>query len=203
MSSTKPIVFYLHGFRSSPLSGKAQLLRQATRNIVSGFWAPQLPCNCIQAVEMIEKELSLFPKSAPIVLIGSSLGGFLATVVLERNLTYSKTRAILLNPAIHPARDLARYIGPQTFWHRQEETFEFTRQDHNDLIKLERDLTTITSERYGLVACTGDEVLDWKEMVQRYQNSKMKIVHGSDHGISDFESHLPFVLNFVEQSAQQ
>ena len=46
-------------------------------------------------------------------VIGSSLGGFYATVVAER----TGCRAVLLNPAVHPARDLAGYIGEQTAWH--------------------------------------------------------------------------------------
>ena len=49
-------------------------------------------------------------------------------------------------------------------------------------------------ERYGAVIAKGDEVLDWHEMHDRYAGSTMRLVDGSDHGLSDFDDHLPFVL---------
>ena len=52
-------------------------------------------------------------------------------------------------------------------------------------------------QRYFLLAATGDEVLDWREMAQWYAGSHGRIVQGSDHGISDFEQWLPEVLQFV------
>ncbi len=52
-------------------------------------------------------------------------------------------------------------------------------------------------ERYLLVAATGDEVLDWHEMVARYPDVKQRVVDGSDHGLSDFADHLDDVLDFV------
>ena len=54
-------------------------------------------------------------------VVGSSLGGFYATVVAER----TGCRAVLLNPAVDPARDLARYIGEQTPFHDPDEHFVF------------------------------------------------------------------------------
>jgi len=52
-------------------------------------------------------------------------------------------------------------------------------------------------ERYFLVAATGDEVLDWREMQARYAGCRQRIVPGSDHGLSDFERWLPEVLDFA------
>ena len=54
-------------------------------------------------------------------VIGSSLGGFYATCVAE----HTGCRAVLLNPAVHPARDLAGHIGEQTAWHDPAERFFF------------------------------------------------------------------------------
>ena len=31
----------------------------------------------------------------------------------------------MLNPAVHPARDLAKYIGEQVSWHNPDEHFFF------------------------------------------------------------------------------
>lgn len=49
-------------------------------------------------------------------------------------------------------------------------------------------------ERYGAVIAKGDELLDWREMAARYAGARIKLLEGSDHALSDFEAHLPFVL---------
>ena len=48
------------------------------------------------------------------------------------------------------------------------------------------------------IFCTGDEVLDWREMVQRYPQAQQRIVQGGDHAISDFATLVPEVLSFLE-----
>ena len=52
-------------------------------------------------------------------------------------------------------------------------------------------------ERYAAVIAKGDELLDWREMTGRYPGATIKLLAGSDHGISDFDDHLPFVLQWL------
>ena len=40
------------------------------------------------------------------------------------------------------------------------------------------------AERYYLFAATGDEVLDYREMLAHYPGAKTRVIEGSDHGIS-------------------
>ena len=54
-------------------------------------------------------------------VMGSSLGGFYATALTGDG----GWRAVLINPAVHPARDLAKYIGEQTAWHDPQTRFFF------------------------------------------------------------------------------
>ena len=37
-------------------------------------------------------------------------------------------------------------------------------------------------------------MLDWREMSARYAAGPLRIVQGSDHGLTDFEDHLPALL---------
>ena len=53
-------------------------------------------------------------------------------------------------------------------------------------------------QRYFAVIATGDEVLDWREMSERYRGAHLRIIEGSDHALSDFAEHLPHVLRFLE-----
>ena len=48
--------------------------------------------------------------------------------------------------------------------------------------------------RYAAVIAKGDELLDWREMSARYAGARVLLLEGSDHALSDFDTHLPFIL---------
>ena len=182
-------LLYLHGFRSSPQSFKARRLAdwlQAHRPDVH-WWCPQLPPSPRAAWTLISQGIADWP-SAEMAVVGSSLGGFYATAVAEAR----GCRALLLNPAIDPARDLARYIGEHSEYHRPEQRFEFRAEYLDELRALT--VPAITQpERYAALIAKGDELLDWCEMVGRYPGADIRLLEGSDHALSDFDDHLGFV----------
>lgn len=186
-------VLYLHGFRSSPQSFKARLLaaHMAQHHPEVHWWCPQLPPSPHEAMALVSQGIAHWPKERMAVL-GSSLGGFYATWVAEQ----TGSTAVLLNPAVDPARDLEKYIGQQTQWHAPQEAFYF----HAHYVQELRALTVgaITrSERYYALICQGDEVLDWQEMHARYAHCAGHVLPGGDHAISDFAEHMPDVLAFL------
>ena len=128
-----------------------------------------------------------------LAVIGSSLGGFYATAVAEE----TGCRAVLINPAVWPARDLAKYIGEQTAWH-SDERFWFRAEYIAELEELTVQRIT-RPQRYLLLAATGDEVLDWREMTARYAGTCQRVIEGSDHGLSDFDDYLDEVVRFCEE----
>jgi predicted esterase YcpF (UPF0227 family) len=186
-------VLYLHGFRSSPQSTKA---RQVAAVMAAQFphitwWCPQLPPSPKAAADMIADGTAHWPTHSMAVM-GSSLGGFYATwLAAQRN-----CKAVLLNPAIHPARDLAKYIGEQTAWHDPAERFYFAPEFVTELRALEVGPMPLPELVWALIA-KGDEVLDWREMTARYPGSQQVVMEGGDHAISNFESYLPQVLVFL------
>jgi predicted esterase YcpF (UPF0227 family) len=131
-----------------------------------------------------------------ITLIGSSLGGYYATWLAER---YG-CRAVLLNPAVTPPRDLEQYVGVTTAFH-SDEPFEFKREYIDELKELRVERIT-RPERYFLIAATGDEVLDWREMTAHYAGARQHVIDGSDHGLSDFEKYIDEVLGFCGVDAE-
>src|SRR3569623_43437 len=187
----KKIVLYLHGFRSSPLSYKAQLLanRMQAHGRSSEYCCPQLPPSPRQAIALA---LSMVAGYGPerIALIGSSLGGFYATWMAEQ----VGCRAVLLNPAVEAPRDLEKSVGSRTAYH-SDQPFEFKPEYIEELRGLSVKRIT-RPERYFLIAATGDEVLDWREMIAHYPGAKQKVIDGSDHGISDFDRYADDVLTF-------
>ena len=48
----------------------------------------------------------------------------------------------------------------------------------------------------ALDLATGDEVLDWRDADRLYAGARKTIVQGGDHGLSDFDRHLPAILDF-------
>lgn len=188
------LILYLHGFRSSPRSFKAQLLSERVEAMGAGhkYVCPQLPASPAGAIALAE---SVIRGRAPheVALIGSSLGGYYANWLAEK----TGCRAVLLNPAVTPPRDLEKYVGVSTTYHGNE-PFEFRRSHIDELKALA--LSGITRpERYFLVAATGDEVLDWREMAAHYAGAQQLIIEGSDHGLSAFAEYADAVLAFCTQ----
>jgi len=104
---------------------------------------------------------------------------------------------VLLNPAVHPARDLTLYIGDQSAWHDPAEHFYFRPEYIHELRAMEVGSLT-RPERVFAVIAKGDEVLDWHEMSARYADSRVKLIEGGDHALSDFKkSHLDDVMAFI------
>lgn len=189
-------LLYLHGFRSSPLSFKAQMLARhvATLNEAGAglHWAcPQLPPSPAQAWALIEHTTAGWPRDT-MAVVGSSLGGFYATVLAER----TGCRAAVINPAVAPARDLARYIGEQTSFHDPDARFFFRPEFIGELQAL-LPYPIQRPERYWALMAQGDEVLDWREMVAQYSAVQTKLLPGSDHAVSDFAQHLPDLLTWL------
>jgi predicted esterase YcpF (UPF0227 family) len=187
-------LLYLHGFRSSPGSMKAVKMADRVRREHPGvtWWCPQLPPSPAAAMALIRQGTADWPRER-MAVVGSSLGGFYAT----RLALDTGCRAVLLNPAVAPARDLAKYIGEQTAWHNPEERFFFQPEFVDEL----RELTgggLPHPERVLAVIAQGDEVLDWREMVGRYPGCRIRLIEGSDHAISDFDEHLEAVMAHLQ-----
>lgn len=187
-------ILYLHGFRSSPNSAKAIATAKAVvaRDSQVTWLCPALPPSPRQAMAEVLQSVQHWPRES-MAVIGSSLGGFYATWLAER----LGCKAVLLNPAVRPARYLIDHIGEHAQWHDPEQHFFFDASYLDEL--LVQEVVQITQpERYFAVIAKGDEVLDWREMADHYQGARIKLLPGSDHAISDYvEHHLNDVLNFV------
>ena len=190
-------LLYLHGFRSSPNSTKAQMVRRRVEARHPGvtLWCPQLPPSPREAMALVMQGIVGWPR-ATMAAMGSSLGGFYATWVAEQ----TGCRAVLLNPAVHPARDLAHHIGEQTAWHDPNERFFFAPEFVDELLALDAGPLR-EPDHYFAVVAKGDELLDWREMTQRYAGARIRLLEGSDHALSDFAEHIDEAFAFLDLAA--
>ena len=185
------MILYLHGFRSSPKSMKARVIseRMAELGLSDQLVCPQLPASPKLAMELALSLIEGVP-AQELSIVGSSLGGYYATWLAER----IGCRAVLLNPAIVPLQDLDKHVGVTTQFH-SDAPFEFKREYIDELRALAVDPIT-SPERYFLIAATGDEVLDYRDMVKHYAGARQHVIDGSDHAISEFPDYLDTVLAF-------
>jgi uncharacterized protein len=190
-------LLYLHGFRSSPQSAKArQMAAWMLRHRPEvHWWCPQLPPSPREAMALLRNGTADWPSSASTGVIGSSLGGFYATVLAEQR----GCRAVLLNPAVDPARDLTHHVGEITAWHSDERFF--FRAEFIDELRAISPAALTQPDRYFAVIAKGDEVLSWVEMSARYRGCRIRLLEGSNHALSDFETHLPQVIAFLGLTA--
>ena len=196
-------LIYLHGFRSSPESRKATFLRQYCFGSQTGFLCPPLDMSPKRAIEQsltVIKNMER-DKESQIILIGSSLGGFYVTWLMQNLDTSHNYLAIVINPAINPFRDLKSEITSAKQWQLEAQNIKpFTTDHHHELEKLEKQVGTKIKfpDNILLVAAKGDELLSWEDMSEFYKGCQQYIVDGSDHGMSDFEKHWSNIKTFIE-----
>ena len=195
-------LLYLHGFRSSPQSMKAQKVAARVRAQHPGvtWWCPPLPPSPAEAMRGVLDGVRNWPRET-MAVAGSSLGGFYARWLA---LQTGCAKTVLLNPAVFPARDLQQYIGEQTAWHDPAERFFFEpvfvdqlRAQEQDIARLATQHPATPASQFAIVA-QGDEVLDWREMQAFCAGGQIRLLPGSDHAISDFDDHIDEVFRFLD-----
>lgn len=189
------LIVYLHGFRSSPRSSKAVMTGDAVKAMSSPenpieWYCPQLVASPKTSIDMICSYIQS-SRHDRLVVIGSSLGGYYANYLAEK---YG-CKAVALNPAVRAPRELAPHVGMLTSYDT-DEPYDF-RPEYIDELKALQVESITNPARYFLMAAKGDELLDWREMVEFYEGAEQLVLEGSDHGIADYSAHLPKVVDFI------
>ena len=103
-------IVYLHGFASTPLSTKAQFFKRQFNG--ADFEIPQLDLGDFENLT-VTSQLRVVDEAVhgdPVILMGSSLGGYLAALYASRHANVE--RLVLLAPAFEfPARWRQRFSG--------------------------------------------------------------------------------------------
>lgn len=185
-------IVYLHGFVSSPQSRKAEMLGDYLTNVATGvdYRVPAMHHRPARAVDEAAEACAGI-EAGDLTLVGSSLGGFYATVLAER----LGCRAALLNPAVRPHLHFSRYLGPQENLYTGER-FVLGPEHVEDLRRLAVERITRRG-RYWLFVETGDVVLDYREAVEFYEGALHSVVRGGDHSLVSFPEHVPDLVDWA------
>ena len=106
-------VLYLHGFASSPASRKALFFSQKLRALDIPFEAPDLAQGNFEQLTITSqlRVLEDYAQGDPLLLIGSSLGGYLAALFAAAHPEIVKL--VLLAPAFHFHQLWIDQLGPE------------------------------------------------------------------------------------------
>ncbi len=189
---TVPHLLYLHGFLSSPQSLKAQQTVAYCDSIgLKGAYT--LPFLRSSPTENIRQLCTWIEENTAIdvMLIGSSLGGYYAAYLSEKyNLP-----AVLINPAVRPFELLQEYVGVHKNYH-SDDLYE-VKPEH--IVQLQ-DLYIETpqhADKLMILVQTGDETLDYKLALEKYNQSLCIVRLGGDHSYANYVSDLPQIFDFL------
>lgn len=190
MSAAK-LVLYLHGFASSSRSEKALLTADYFKQHLGHhqLLLPDLPYTPAEAVAAIEHTLA---GRRPDAVIGSSLGGFLATrIALEY-----QCQAALINPAVQPHLLLARHLG--CYQHPVLQQQYQVSAEHLPVLAALAPPQPVAPTQIKVFLQSGDEVLDYRDAVNFYQYCQLDVQEGGDHSYQGYANRLPDIVKFCQ-----
>ena len=187
-----PTLLYLHGFNSSPQSKKA-----LQTQVWFSQYAPEFRFICpllspFATVAMASLQ-AVIEQSAEdsIYLVGSSMGGFFATCLIEQH----NLRGVLINPAVSPGLGLRHWLGEnvnsntgEQWIFRPEHIAEYLALDPDGLQR---------QNNYQVLLQRGDEVLDYRAAQKCYAGCSIILEDGGDHSFVHYEQHLVAIHQFL------
>ena len=188
-------ILYLHGFLSSEQSTKAVATQRyfAEHHPDVVLHTPRLTNYPTRLQPQLEALVAQEPKllEQGVRVIGSSMGGFLATWLTER----FGGKAVLINPAVRPYELLQGYLGEHQNPYTGE-NFSLVAEDIDALVALDTPRVS-RPENYRVLLQTGDETLNYREAETKYAGSDLVIEQGGDHSFTSYESHLSDLYGFL------
>lgn len=184
-------IIYLHGFKSSGESDKVQQLRNHFKDTVK-IEGPTLSPNPNQVISQISNLIRSI--DGPIILVGTSLGGFYATYLSAR----FDIPAFIINPSLKPYETLKSKVGVHKRYGSGED-YEFKTEYLQDLKGLFDKLSKsdLTSSNMHIYLSDDDELLTFDELdtVIPYRKT-LKRFKSAGHRFNKF----PAVIKDIEST---
>ncbi|OLF39901.1 YqiA/YcfP family alpha/beta fold hydrolase [Psychrobacter sp. Rd 27.2] len=212
-------IIYIHGLDSDANSIKGSLLEEYCRQ-----YDPDIKVLCPdlnktpdqvfdQMLSLIDSVASKNPHDQDTVLVGSSLGGYFATLLSN----HTGCPALLLNPSIQPHQTLQRFkYNAETKDDGAKD--EDAKDEASEVLYTTLGGWRITNADLEWFAChqlsslnypkkvvalikEGDELLNSSLSANFYreQGATVNMQKGGDHRFSDFKTQLPKVIEVIQQ----
>lgn len=200
LPATKPsCLLYIHGFQSSGLAYKGQVIKKylAENRPDVHFVCPTQPVYPAEIWDFLCDMLHQL-KDYRVGLVGSSLGGFMAAGLSQ----HYRLPAVLINPVVAPHLLLPKLIGE--LGNELENPYTGVRflleNKHMEELKALQLSTLSNPELLWVLLQTGDEVLDYREAEHFYGQSLVQCdtEEGGDHSYQGLERHCPQIIEFLQ-----
>ncbi len=188
------MLLYIHGFNSSPLSDKGLVTTEffAEHYPDLNLHQPQLPSIPKEAMELLSGLVeSALEDGERLTYIGSSLGGYFASYLAEK---YGG-RAVLVNPAVTPFELFEDFIGQQ-YNPYIDEYYQVLTEHKNQIVAFNTEVI-LNPDRFLVLLQSGDEVLDYRQAVQKYHCCQLFIQSGGDHSFVGYEKQMHSISQFL------
>lgn len=188
-----PTLLYIHGFLSSPKSQKAQTTQHWLEENRPD-WVFECPYLSSYPAEALSKLEDVFLRDEkPVYILGSSLGGFWATLLTEKY----QCKAVLVNPVVLPQKRFQEYVGVELKNYHTDDAYTLHDDDIDVLVNCDQK-NIINPSLYWLMVQKGDQTLDYQLAVDKYKGSRQLVEEGGNHTFQDFEKWLPEIIQFYE-----
>lgn len=151
----------------------------------------------VKSINLLSGFIQQHQYASPLMLIGSSLGGYYAQY-LGATLEAVK-KVVMINPALQPQQTLAPVVGKQSNMVTGE-PFEFRRDDLEELATFDKPASQIAVPTLVLLD-EGDDIIDFHFAKQKYASlgqAKVIAYPGGSHWFEHLEEALPEILRFYK-----
>lgn len=183
------MIIYIHGFGSSGHGGKATLFKEEFKEQIILPSLSYVPALAIHTLEQFIELLLL--KNEKVSLVGSSLGGYYSIYLANKY----DLKAVLINPAIYPFKTLDK-IGMATNYYDLS-SFEVT-HEHIQALKLLETKEIKNQDNFMVLLQKEDEVLDYKEAIEKLPNANLYVEEGGNHTFEHIENYFDKIKDFFE-----
>ena len=203
-------LIYIHGLDSDANSTKGLLLDKYCQqhHLDISVHRPDLNQPPKVVFDKLLKLVAELDADSKVILVGSSLGGYFATLVSNE----TGCPALLINPSTQPHITLRRFEADKSadtlkiddhqekILHTTEGGWAITKSDLQ-WFKRHQLLTVENPSEVIVMLKKGDELLDANLSAAFYKHQGATVIaqDGGDHRFSDFAEHLPEVIEILKQ----
>lgn len=194
-----PTIIYLHGLDSGVNANKAIVTADYAKTLGIDTIRPDLN---VSPEEVVAKLTALIKKNPNCVLVGSSLGGYFATLLSD----VTGVPAVLLNPSIRPDVSFQRFLRDNYEGQNlADDAVIYTTTGgwqikYGDLAWFENHrLIAKNPSKIKVLLKMGDELLDSHVTKAFFEQAGAGVLaqDGGDHRMSDYDSQVGQVLAWV------
>ncbi len=187
------MIINFHGFASIGDNSKHKALKEAFPSEI--ILSPNLPVNPTDVIKLID-DIILDTKE-PILLVGSSFGGFYA---FYTSVIYKK-HCVLINPSLKPWRTLREAVG----FHEKfvtGEKFEWKKEYLTILEELDERIKRVgvVESRLSFFLSNDDEVLDHSSIKNDYQRAEsIRYYNNCEHRFIRLNEIIPHIVGIYNK----